>query len=206
MNNKSGIRTGIVVLVLLLAVGFAAVTTQLVINGTINIGANTSDFESNVKFHTASATGSANASVTGDTNAAASISSDGKTITFTTQILDTIGETSVLEYDVENGSQYDAQLGDMKCVEGNYNATNFPATATTSFTDTTGHVTVTSNNELTGTTIAKKSGTTPTVSAGKAHVTVTMIKSYVGDDTTTPPTTQKTITFTCMMTANGLSA
>jgi hypothetical protein len=212
MNKKSGIRTGIVVLVLLLAVGFAAVTTQLVINGTINIGANTSDFVDNVVFHSATASGPADPSVTGDT--AATVTGQGtRTLVFTTQILDYIGESATLEFDIENGSQYTAQLGTLKCAEGTYTADNFPtATAAKSFTSADGYVTVTADDGLDQDTIAKKSNSTATVSTDKGHVTVTMIRSFTGveaDPTANPPveaSNSKTLTFTCMIDASAVDA
>ena len=37
-------KTSIVIVVLLLAIGFAAVSTTLIINGSVNIGENTDDF------------------------------------------------------------------------------------------------------------------------------------------------------------------
>ena len=43
-------KRNIIILIFLLVIGFAAVSTTLVINGNLNIGYNTEDFESGVIF------------------------------------------------------------------------------------------------------------------------------------------------------------
>ena len=119
-------KKGILLVVLLLAVGFAAVTTTLFINGTTNIGTNKSDFE--VYYSKAKVNGvEDNTVITDDTH-----------IVFT-QEMKSVGETYILDYDVTNGSRnYDAALT-MTCTESNEyltvtNAfdtdTNLPATET----------------------------------------------------------------------------
>jgi hypothetical protein len=189
MKSKNGVKIGIVVLVLLLAIGFAAVTTQLFINGTINIGPDTNDFNTNVTFYSATATGAAQQGVTGDVAASASLSNDKKTITFTTQILDTIGEESLLEYDVDNQSTYDALLGDMVCSLGNtFDAENASLTLNTEY------VRITSNNELKNTVVASGTHTST-----KGSVLVKQIKSYNG-------TTATNLQFTCRMNADAQEA
>lgn len=190
MNKKSGVRTGIVVLVLLLAVGFAAVTTQLVINGTINIGANTEDFENNVIFKTASHAGPTE--LTGETAGSADISVDKKSITWTTQVLDNIGETATLTYTVQNNSQYDATLGQLKCSWG---TTYDETTAATSLSNE--YITVAPANGLNGTTLTKGESTDTTNISANDTILVTQIKSYVGEGNTST----KSYTFTCQMTA-----
>ena len=187
MKSNKGLKSGIVILVLLLAIGFAAVTTQLFINGTIRIGANQTDFEQNVKFVDATATGAADSTVTGDTAATAQISQDGKSITFTTQILDTIDEESSMTYKVTNLSHYAASLGDMKC---SFGTTYDESTAATTITGT--YVTVVSGNELTGTVI-QPNGTT----SESGTVTVTQTRSYAPAG----GGTSEQIKFTCRMTA-----
>ena len=96
----------ILLVVLLLAVGFAAVTTTLFINGTTNIGTNKSDFE--VYYSKAQVNGvEDNSVITDDTH-----------IVFT-QEMKSVGETYVLDYDVTNGSRnYDADLT-MTCTASN---------------------------------------------------------------------------------------
>ena len=187
---KKGITLGIVVMVLLLAVGFAAVTTQLVVNGTINIAPNTTDFETNVQFYSAQATGSAKSGVTGDADASAELSADKKTITFTTQILDELNEEAVLSYDIDNQSTYDAKLGDMLCSLGNtFDENNASLSLVTSF------VTITSTNELKNTVVASKSHT-----SSKGTVVVKQTKTYDGS------ITGDTLTFTCKMIATAQAA
>ena len=96
----------LLLVVLLMAVGFAAVSTTLYINGQTKINANQDDF--NVYYSDAKVNGVQDKSViTDDTH-----------ITFTTT-LETLGEKYVLDYDVTNGSKnYDAELV-MECSEGN---------------------------------------------------------------------------------------
>ena len=48
--------------------------------------------------------------------AAAIISADGKTISFSTQTLDVLNETSTLNYKIQNNSQYNALVGKINCV------------------------------------------------------------------------------------------
>ena len=196
MKKKSGMRSGIVVLVLLLAVGFAAVTTQLVINGTINIGANSTDFEQNVIFKTATHTG--DVQLDGETAGTATISADGKTITYSTQVLDNIGETATLTYTIQNNSQYGASLGQLKCSWG---STYDESTAAASLTDNE-YVNVVATNGLNGTTLAKGAVTDTTNISAADTVVVTQKKSYAGDASNT----SHTYTFTCQMTATATEA
>ena len=94
-------RESIVVAILLLAVGFAAVSTTLIINGNAKVGENTDDF--NVIFTTATLDGAdVYSTVVDDTK---------KTITFETNDLKTLNQTSVLNYIVtNNSSNYDAEI------------------------------------------------------------------------------------------------
>ena len=112
-------KKGILLVVLLLAVGFAAVTTTLFINGTTNIGTNKEDFE--VYYSKALVNGvEDNTVIQDDTH-----------IVFT-QEMKSVGETYVLDYDVTNGSRnYDAALT-MSCTESNeyLNVTNVFDTTT----------------------------------------------------------------------------
>ena len=96
----------LLLVVLLMAVGFAAVSTTLYINGTTKINANQDDF--NVYYSDAKVNGVQDLSVV----------TDETHLTFTTT-LETLGEKYVLDYDVTNGSKnYDAELV-MECTEGN---------------------------------------------------------------------------------------
>ena len=94
-------RASIVVAILLLAVGFAAVSTTLIINGSTKISENTDDFS--VIFTAATLDG---ADVY--TNV---ISQDKRTIAFETNELKTLNQTSILNYEVtNNSSNYDAEV------------------------------------------------------------------------------------------------
>ena len=99
-------RKSILLVVLLLAVGFAAVSTTLYINGSTNINPNQDDF--NVYYSDAYVNGVQDKSViTDDTH-----------ISFTTE-LSALGEKYVLDYEVANGSKnYDAELI-MSCTSSN---------------------------------------------------------------------------------------
>ena len=94
-------RASIIVAILLLAVGFAAISTTLVINGSTSVGENTEDFD--VIFTKASLDG------TDVYNTV--IDSTKKIINFTTSDLKTLNQTSVLTYEVtNNSSNYDAEV------------------------------------------------------------------------------------------------
>ena len=91
----------IAVTILFLAIGFAAISTTLIINGSTEVGENTDDFS--VLFTAASLDGT-------DVYKNV-ISQDKKTITFETNDLKTLNQTSVLNYEVTNNSaNYDAEV------------------------------------------------------------------------------------------------
>ena len=98
MKNKKGL---IFVLIILMSVGFAAVTTTLIINGTTIVAENEEDYQ--VYF--------SGAVVDKEDYTNEIISKDKKTITFETKELMKENDTSELKYDVTNGStQYDANV------------------------------------------------------------------------------------------------
>ena len=91
--------------VLLMAVGFAAVSTTLYINGQTKINANQEDF--NVIF--------TKAILDGEDKSSSVISEDGTTITYSTNDLMSLGQKSILDFTVKNNSkQYDASVK-IKC-------------------------------------------------------------------------------------------
>ena len=94
-------RASIVAAILLLAVGFAAISTTLIINGNASVGENTENFD--VIFTDASLDGTyVYKTVIDDTK---------KIINFTTSDLKTINQTSILTYKVtNNSSNYDAEV------------------------------------------------------------------------------------------------
>ena len=94
-------KSAIIITILLLAVGFAAVSTTLVINGNAKVGENTDDFS--VIF--------TKVTLDGTDVYKNVISEDKKTITFETNELKTLNQTSVLAYEVTNNSvNYDAEV------------------------------------------------------------------------------------------------
>ncbi|MCI8794762.1 MAG: hypothetical protein HFI73_05240, partial [Bacilli bacterium] len=94
----------VIVLVLMLVIGFAAVTSTLVINGVLNIGENRDDFK--IIFTSAKIDGTKRNDV---------ISSDKTVINYETKTLTTIDEESILDYEVTNTSRnYDAEV-DIVC-------------------------------------------------------------------------------------------
>ena len=94
-------RNLLTITILLLTVGFAAISTTLIINGNVNIGENTDDFS--VIFTKATLDGiDVYNNVIDDTK---------KTITFETSELKTFNQTSTLTYEVTNNSaNYDAEV------------------------------------------------------------------------------------------------
>lgn len=121
-NNK------VILLVLMLVIGFAAVSTTLILNGTLNIGFNTPEFD--VYFSNAIEDGVENKKLIKDDTHISFI----KDMTLK-------DETYTLDYDVTNGSRnYDASLT-ISCTESNEyievtntfdTTTNLPATETRS--------------------------------------------------------------------------
>lgn len=99
------VKIGITASLLLMLVGFATITTSLVINGKISFTSNKVDFESNIVFTQADTDG----------DGTAIISDDEKSITFNTGTLTSINQTSILNFEVANKSrQYDA-MGTIEC-------------------------------------------------------------------------------------------
>ena len=94
-------RVGLVVIIMLMCIGFAAISTTLIINGNTKVSENTEDFDiyfSKARLDSVDVYKSV-------------ISSDKKTITFKTNNLSKIGDKSVLEYEVTNNSNnYDAEV------------------------------------------------------------------------------------------------
>lgn len=139
-------RTGILIAILLMAVGFATVTTTLTINGTINYGYDKNDFI--VKFTKASVD---NVESTTSGGNGPTIGNDGKEITFTTKELKSLNDTSVLTFTVSNqSSQYDANVT-IKC-EDVTNAESEGLETTTAAKNVKDYVTVVPKiNDQTGT-------------------------------------------------------
>ena len=99
-------KSMLIVAILLMSIGFAAISTTLVINGSAKVSENNEDFS--VIFTAASIDGKdVYNSVIDDTK---------KIITFTTSELKTLNQTSILTYEVtNNSSNYDAEVS-VTCV------------------------------------------------------------------------------------------
>ena len=94
-------KSMLIVAILLMSIGFAAISTTLIINGNAKVSENQDDFS--VNFTAATLDGKdVYSSVIDDTN---------KIINFTTSELKTLNQTSVLAYEVtNNSSNYDAEV------------------------------------------------------------------------------------------------
>ena len=96
MNKRTKIY--LIITVLLLTVGFASVTTNLIVNANSNISANLNDFR--VYFSEAKAI-----------NGEASLNDEKTVITYNTNTLQSADDTSILNYIVTNASQqYDVNV------------------------------------------------------------------------------------------------
>ena len=149
-------KTALVLVILGLTVGFAAITTTLTITGTATIKANNEDFENNVVFKAGSATA---------TNGTATIAENGKSITFTTNTFKSIGDTATVNFTVANNSNYGAKFSSpaIVCTGDSASSSNF-----------NDYISATYGTELNGVTLAR--------SGEKASsVTITMKKSFVND-------------------------
>ena len=94
-------RSAIIIAILILAVGFAAISTTLIINGTTKVSENVDDFSIIFTKATLDGTDVYN-EVLDDTK---------KIINFSTSDLKTLNQTSVLNYEITNNSaNYDAEV------------------------------------------------------------------------------------------------
>lgn len=92
-------RNTLIIVILLMSIGFAAVSTTLIIKGSAKISENIDDFD--VYF--------SKAIIDNVDKSAEFIDDTNKTITFTTSDLSAVGDTSTLTYEVTNSSKnYDA--------------------------------------------------------------------------------------------------
>ena len=92
-------KRNVIILVVMLIVGFAAVTSTLVIRGNLNIGYN-ENFSSSIVYTRAELP-----------NGEVEINQNEKNIDFTTEKLENVNQTTILEFDVTNKSRnYDANV------------------------------------------------------------------------------------------------
>ena len=94
-------KSMLIVAILLMSIGFAAISTTLIINGNAKVSENNEDFS--VIFTAAS--------IDGNDVYTTAVDETKKTITFTTSELKTLNQTSILTYEVtNNSSNYDAEV------------------------------------------------------------------------------------------------
>ena len=94
-------KSMLIIAILLMSIGFAAISTTLVINGNAKVSENNEDFS--VIFTAAS--------IDGNDVYTTAVDDTKKTITFTTSELKTLNQTSILTYEVtNNSSNYDANV------------------------------------------------------------------------------------------------
>ena len=94
-------KSMLIIAILLMSIGFAAISTTLVINGSAKVSENNEDFS--VIFTAAS--------IDGNDVYSTAVDETKKTITFETSELKTLNQTSILTYEVtNNSSNYDANV------------------------------------------------------------------------------------------------
>ena len=94
-------KSAIIIAIILMSIGFASISTTLIINGNAKVSENQDDFS--VIF--------TKATLDGQDVYKNVISEDKKTITFETSELKTLNQTSILTYEVtNNSSNYDANV------------------------------------------------------------------------------------------------
>ena len=99
-------KSMLIVAILLMSIGFAAISTTLIINGNAKVSENNEDFS--VIFTAAS--------IDGNDVYTTAVDDTKKIITFTTSELKTLNQTSILAYEVtNNSSNYDARVS-VTCV------------------------------------------------------------------------------------------
>ena len=99
-------KSAIIIAIILMSIGFASISTTLILNGNAKVSENQDDFS--VIFTAAS--------IDGKDVYKTAVDETKKTITFTTSELKTLNQTSILTYEVtNNSSQYDAEVN-VTCV------------------------------------------------------------------------------------------
>ena len=94
-------KSAIIIAIILMSIGFASISTTLIINGNAKVSENNEDFS--VIFTAAS--------IDGNDVYATAVDDTKKTIIFTTSELKALGQTSILTYEVtNNSSNYDANV------------------------------------------------------------------------------------------------
>lgn len=187
MKQGKSVKLGIVIALFLLVVGFASVSASLAFNGTAKFQGNATDFDNNIRFvgDTDEAKKATITSSTGKEGATVEVSSDGKTLTFVTPIMDTVNETTTVTYNVENRSQYDAKLGTIVC------------TPTASNNELLEYLDITPSTNYKDLVLTAGSDATPTQTADSANIVVKLKKAYASDEV-------GSVTITCTLPAEAV--
>ena len=99
-------KSAIIIAIILMSIGFASISTTLILNGSAKVSENNEDFS--VIFTAAS--------IDGNDVYSTAVDDTKKIITFETSELKTLNQTSILTYEVtNNSSQYDAEVS-VTCV------------------------------------------------------------------------------------------
>ncbi|MCH5167705.1 MAG: leucine-rich repeat domain-containing protein [Erysipelotrichales bacterium] len=178
-------KKNIIILIVLLAIGFAAVSTTLIINGTIGIGVNKLGFEGEVIFTKAETEVGGSATINSATK---------REITYVSKVLRNINETSTLNFEVSNYSRnYDAVVK-INCIidEENEYANYIKLEKDLLLND------------------GEETKDKYIIEAGErkqGYVKATLIKSYVGKETTSEDETDEedtqSISITCTLNVEG---
>ena len=147
-------KKGILLVVLFLTIGFAAITTTLTITGTITIKPNNENFEQNVIFTAANSD-----------DGEVVLAGDGKSFTFTTNEFKAIGDDATVTFTIANNSNYKAVLGSpaVSCQGTGENATLFADYIGINTADSLNNANIDRNATIDGT------------------LTASLKKSYTGD-------------------------
>lgn len=104
MKRNKNIRNGIIVAVLLLAVGFATVATQLIIEGSVGVSKMNADYDRDLVFTSGTLVNKA-----GDTVGTATVENAGKVLSFEfTEPISSMDDVFTLNYTVKNNSDFDS--------------------------------------------------------------------------------------------------
>ncbi|MCX4365008.1 MAG: InlB B-repeat-containing protein [Bacilli bacterium] len=158
-------KLGILIGLLFISIVFAAVTTVLVINGTITIGSSKETFDQDVIFTNAKTI----------SEGVATISPDGKSISYATDELTELGQEATLDFEITNKSRiYDANANIECTMVDESNIYNDYVSITTN----TSEFNVEASKSETG------------------NLTIRLVKSYSGDGAE--------ISFKCSINANAI--
>ncbi len=188
MKKGKSVKAGIVIALLLLVVGFAAVSTTLNFNGTVQVKGNATEFDQNLRF-VGDDDEAKHATIVGSMpekeGSTVTVSKNGKTLTFTTPILNTVDETATVSYWVENRGQYDAKFGTITCTAKADNETLLD------------YIEITPSTNYKDLVLAAGTTSNPTQTAEPATIAVKLKKTYASEE-------QANITVTCKLTAEAV--